>query len=232
VGGSGIALSDPELPAGQMSDGRRADDTRAVGLLLYQLLAGRNPDARVVEPPPDGRLRFIRNVPPEVCEIIARSVIPQHPQYIATPEALYAELKVLAEALEPAEPPTVLVEEPARVMQFSPARTGNLPSQPLAQGGYVNVDNALAGNTGLRLSAPTQVNNNTGTLADLDMQHMSMKLEAARQEAYPNAVYPNTYNAPVVQPRRVNIPLLLLFGLALFALFFGIGYYLSTVLIK
>ncbi|GCE18735.1 protein kinase domain-containing protein [Dictyobacter kobayashii] len=104
IGGTGTVFADPELPAGQASEGRHADDTRAVGLLLYQLLAGRNPDARSVEPPADGRLRFMRNAPPEVCEVIARTIVRQHPQYISTPETLHAELKVLAEALEPPAP--------------------------------------------------------------------------------------------------------------------------------
>ena len=62
VGGNGNAVSDTELPWGTMSDGRRADDTRAVGLLLYQLLSGRPSGATSVEPPMDGRLRFLRNV--------------------------------------------------------------------------------------------------------------------------------------------------------------------------
>src|SRR5262249_43722517 len=92
VGSGGFVLSDPELPYGQVSEGRRGDDTRAVGILLYQLLAARSADATQVEPPIDGRLRFQRHVPPELCEVIARSIVRIHPQRISTTESLYTEL--------------------------------------------------------------------------------------------------------------------------------------------
>ncbi|MBA2681412.1 MAG: protein kinase [Ktedonobacteraceae bacterium] len=224
VGGNGIAVSDSQLPAGQASSGRRADDTRAVGLLLYQLLAGRAPDARTVEPPADGRLRFMRNVPPEVCEVIARTVIRQHPQYIATAETLYAELKPLAESLEPASVASVSLEEPA---QFSPRRTGVLTGQPPGSGihgiGSENVPRSDAANA--RLSTMQQLNSSEATVAS-DLPSMSAHLAAARQAAYPNP------SPPEVQQKRINIPLLLFLGLLLFALFFGIGYYLSTIFIK
>ena len=48
IGGEGRDVSDANLPWGAMSPGRQADDTRAVGLLLYQLLAGRPPNATTV----------------------------------------------------------------------------------------------------------------------------------------------------------------------------------------
>src|SRR5947209_1062593 len=101
VGGDGAAVSDRELPWGEQTEGRRADDTRAVGLLLYQLLTPHMPGATVVEPPANGQLRFLRNVPAELCELIARAVVRQHPEHINTPEVLYTQLKTLAEALEP-----------------------------------------------------------------------------------------------------------------------------------
>ncbi len=47
MGSAGVVVSDEDLPWGQWSEGRHADDTRAVGLLLYQLLAGRSPGAFV-----------------------------------------------------------------------------------------------------------------------------------------------------------------------------------------
>src|SRR5258708_20354868 len=62
--GDGIAISDMELPYGQQREERRTDDTRAVGLLLYQILTGRAPGSILVEPPPDGLLRCPRNTPP------------------------------------------------------------------------------------------------------------------------------------------------------------------------
>ncbi|GAC1481041.1 MAG: hypothetical protein NVS2B12_36150 [Ktedonobacteraceae bacterium] len=226
VGGTPFAPSDPELPAGQASSGRRADDTRAVGLLLYQLLAGRMPDARVIEPPADGRLRFMRNAPPEVCEVIARTVIRQHPQYIATPEALHAELKVLAEALEPVEVVSAVIEEPA---QFSPRRTGALMSQPLGSGMRSGVDNlARTEAANMHLPAAESVGDfgATGASSVQEMQSMSAHLAAARQAAYSNT------HAPETQPKRLNVPVLIFFGLLLFVLFFGLGYYLSTIFIK
>ncbi|GCE26452.1 hypothetical protein KDA_19360 [Dictyobacter alpinus] len=226
----GPIFADADLPVGQMSDGRRADDTRAVGLLLYQLLAGRTPDARTVEPTPDGRLRFMRNAPPEVCELVARTVIRQHPQHIASPEALHAELKTLAEALEP--PPPIsgqlapapayqAVEEPVgRVAQaqFAPARSGGLSSQPLGSNSrLLDGEYATRTDTGGRMM--TLDSSNASTAFDASM---SAKLAAARQAAYA---------APDVPVKRVNMPLVILFGLVLFALFFGLGYYLSTILI-
>ena len=99
MGGDDIVSSDPELPYGQQSESRRSDDVRATGLLLYQLLAGRAPGANVVEPPSDGRLRFQRNVPPELCETVARAVVRQHPQRISSHEVLYTDLKTLSEKL-------------------------------------------------------------------------------------------------------------------------------------
>src|SRR5947208_2244009 len=129
LGGEGAPVSDSDLPWGVISEGRLADDTRAVGLLLYQLLTSRPAGATVVEPPADGRLRFPRIVPAELCEIVARTVIRQHPQRITKTEVLYDELKLLSETLEPAVP--VLVSSPAQPAsqqtemvpprQFSPA---------------------------------------------------------------------------------------------------------------
>ena len=80
------------------------NDTRAIGLLLYQLLMGRPAGTFMVEPPADGRLRFLRTVPPELCETVARAVMRQHPQHFNTVEALFAELNALTEVLETATP--------------------------------------------------------------------------------------------------------------------------------
>ncbi len=223
VGGNGTVFADSELPAGQMSDGRRADDTRAVGLLLYQLLAGRPPEARTVDPPPDGRLHFTRSAPPELCEIIARTVMVQHPQYIKTADVLHAELKVLAEALEPVAPP---MEEVARVSQFSPIGGANALSQPLAQGGFSSADTAPVG--GAPAATAMARSYTTGHLADVNVLNAPGRLNTASLQDG----YPQPYPVPELSPRGINMPLLLLIGLVLFVLFFGIGYYLSTVLIK
>ncbi len=47
MGGDDVAVSDTELPFGTLSEGRQADDTRAVGLLLYQLLASSSAGRRL-----------------------------------------------------------------------------------------------------------------------------------------------------------------------------------------
>jgi serine/threonine protein kinase len=232
VGGGGFVISDPELPYGQLSEGRRGDDTRAVGLLLYQLLAGRPADATKVEPSADGRLRFQRNVPPEFCEMIARTIVRVHPQRILTADSLYAELKNIADALEPVEVPEVSafpIEDATRIQQFSPAQapspqrrintqTGNLvsilPSRDLVfEAAATRMDDSsrTTGDSPLATVLPPSVN---------DMS-MSMKLVAARQAAYANL--PETQ----AQTQKVNIPAIIIIGLILFALFFGVGFFIA-----
>ncbi|MBE3560270.1 MAG: protein kinase [Ktedonobacteraceae bacterium] len=166
--GGGPAVSDAALPPGQMTDGRRADDTRAVGLLMYQLLASRPAGATSVEPPADGRLHFSRIVPPELCEVVARTVIRQHPQYIATAEALHAELKALAQMLDVpalvvavAATPLPSSQTEARLRQFSPTPVSSLPQAGRPVTGMLGVGSGGSG-TGMleagagnaRLSAP------------------------------------------------------------------------------
>lgn len=231
IGGKNTALADPELPVGQGSKGRYADDTRALGLLMYQLLtSNRSADARVVEPPTDGRLRFNRNTPPEVCDIIARTLIPLHPEYIGAAEVLHAELKVLADTLEPAQPypvaatptppPAYQAEQPqpqvqTRLSQFAPVRSGGLLSQPLV---LARSDSEYG-----------QQANPNGSMVALEQSSASTSfdpalngsLAAARQAAYGT----NT------EVKHVNLPMLVLIGLIFFAVFFGIGYYISTLIL-
>lgn len=232
IGGKSTVISDPELPAGQGSAGRYADDTRALGLLMYQLLtSGRSPEARVVEPPADGRLRFSRNTPAEICEIIARTLIPQHPERIETMEALHAELKVLADAWEPVQPyPVIAAAAPApapayqaqvepqaqtRLSQFAPVRTGGLLSQPLVLA-RSEADYGQQGDVNGPMVAVETSNASTSFEPMLNRP-----LASARQAAYGT-------NFDI---KHVNLPMLIIIGLVFFALFFGIGYYLSTLLI-
>jgi serine/threonine protein kinase len=222
IGGDNTAISDPDLPCGQMSEGRRADDTRAVGLLLYQLVAGRPPGATSVDPPTDRRLRFMRNIPAQLCEVIARAIVRQHPQYIGTPETLHAELKALVDALEP-PPPVISSSSPnlayqagdiPSVTQFSPAGTGQLaaplPMRETAQTG--------TGFAAYRPDTSTQIA--PPPMEPPLVTDMSVKLATARQAAY-------GAQSNVQQPRRINLPVLLGIGFALFALFFVIGYFLA-----
>ncbi|HTI15694.1 MAG TPA: protein kinase [Dictyobacter sp.] len=231
IGGtnSNMPISDPELPVGQATDGRRADDTRAVGLLMYQLLANRDPNAGMVDPPADGRLHFLRNAPAEVCEVIARAVLRQHPQHILTPEALYKELKPLAEALEPPIPAVAVTagagvhhQDEAVRPQYIVSRTGQLGSPAFGR------EAALAqADVAPRADVYEQYTPESPTTADLGL---SPHMLGSRPLDYPGAGYPQV--AETVPPHRVNIFLLLLLGLVLFALFFGIGYYLSTLILK
>jgi serine/threonine protein kinase len=219
VGGNTTALSDSELPYGQASIGRKSDDSRAVGLLLYQLLAGRNADARSVEPPLDGRLRFLRNVPPELCEVIARAIIRTHPQHIATAETLLAELKPIAGALEP--PPPVAAPEMAYAgamdeqRAFAPSPVAALAGHEMATDDVMMPQRA----TSAPLMAPAM------QAASAVVPDISMQLAQARQAAYGNL--PGSTRAQNAASSRLNVPLLLLIGLVLFGLFFGVGYWLA-----
>lgn len=205
------APADRALPWGQYSDGRQADDTRAVGLLLYQLLASRPTGMLEVEPPPDGRLRFTRNTPPQLCELVARTVACQHPQHITTAEVLYTELRALSDALEP--PPTVEVagayaQEPLRPRQFQPLASGKLPTPikenaPIGLAAYQNNNSDLAG---IQPVAPT--------IAD-----PPLKLATARQAA----IYPEAGEQPAT--RRLSLSALIILCLVIFALFFIVGYF-------
>lgn len=205
LGGEGVALLETELPWGQQSEARQADDTRATGLLLYQLVTGS------AEPPADGRLRFARGTPPELCETIARAVVRQHPQNLKTPEALYVPLKALAEALEPAPPPPVQ-EEPL-VRQFSSAGVGKMGS-PLPVRETEGVAPGLAPYSG-RLP-PVESTPSAPTIANVPFT------PPHQQMGY----------APAPTPKSSSPALmLLLLGLLAFGLFFIVGYFLGHALI-
>jgi serine/threonine protein kinase len=207
MGGDGVALLETDMPWGQQSEDRKADDTRAVGLLLYQLLTGTQ------EPQADGRLRFSRGIPPELCETLARAIVRQHPQNINTPEALYTHLKMLAEALEPAPAP---VEEPA-VRQFSPAAAGKigspLPTRDAERGGR-----SLSSYSG-------QLPRIDSTPSDPTVANVPFT--PVGQPTSP----PLPLNKTASSGRPSPALLILLIGLIAFGLFFAIGYFLGHALI-
>ncbi len=241
IGGEGLPLSDRDLPWGAESPGRRADDARAVGLLLYQLAAGRTQNTTVIEPPADGRLRFRNNIPPELCDVIARSIIRSHPQHINTVEVLNDELKTVAETLEPSVP--LLVNNPAfqqvaqaaqadqevdiaRPRQFSPAGTGKIPN-PLLTGQPGIGLSAFRQSKSEKLGATIMETNESSapTVADPSlMAAMSMSPISRQSVSYPNT----TKAAPKV--RRSTLILLLLLGLLIFGICFAIGFYGGTFL--
>lgn len=205
MGGEGVALLEPELPWGQQNEARRADDTRAVGLLLYQLLSGS------LEPPADGRLRFARGVPAELCETIARVVVRQHPQNLNTPEALYVHLKALAEALEPA-PPAPVTEEQA-VQQYSPVGVGKvgtpLPARVGEQGGR-----GLSSYSGKLPALETTASGSPISQVPFN--------QVSQQTDYPR---------PLATRSTSPVLMIFLLGLLAFGLFFVVGYFLGHMLL-
>ncbi len=226
MGGDGPVISEPELSWGMWSENRQADDTRATGLLLYQLLASRTsgPDgASTAEPRTDGRLSFQRNVPPEVCEVVARAVARQHPNAISTPEALFVELKTLAETLEPvlptASPITTGQDELVAAHQFSPAGgklATVLPARDTDRPG-MEASAYRAGQQGVRL-ATTDAAPSSPTVAD-----HSLKLAAARQSAYPEK--------PAQDQGHSTLVMILLICLIVFVVLFVVGYLAGQFLI-
>ncbi len=214
VGSEGITVSDRDLPWGQQSEGRQADDTRAVGLLLYQLLAGRPPGTTKIDPPVDRQLRFPRTVPAELCNIVARLLIRQHPQHISNAETLYTELKLLAEALEPAVP--VLVssirenEEVVKPRQIPPLGTGKLVSAlPVRESGQPGKGlAAYSGKMAALEAAPA-----APTVADVPLP--------------PSATHQRGHSEPEIPSEEHHSPILvlLLIGLIVFVLFFAVGYF-------
>ncbi|MBV9616473.1 MAG: protein kinase [Ktedonobacteraceae bacterium] len=234
LGGDNIAVSDSELPWGQLSEARHSDDTRAVGILLYQLLAGRQPNATAVEPPTDGRLRFSRNVPAELCEVVARSIVRQHPQYIGSAESLLTELKVLAEILEPPAVISVVgaagsayqAENMPSPVQFSPSLpvpgTGNLVTAlPVREAGQASLGlGSFRSDANVQPFPMEQQISPSASGADPTVADIPVKLITPRQGAYSQSLKEN-------QPRRLNVPFMILLGLLLFALFFVAGFYLA-----
>ncbi len=226
MGGDGPVISESELSWGMWSENRQADDTRAAGLLLYQLLASRSsgPDgASIVEPRPDGRLSFQRNVPPEVCEVVARAVARQHPNAISTPEGLFVELKTLAETLEPVLPAAAAIttgqDELVAAHQFSPVGGKLATALPVRDTDRSGMEAAAsrAGQQGIRL-ATTDVAPSSPTVAD-----HSLKLAERRQAAYPEK--------PAQDQGRSTLFMILLICLIVFVVLFVVGYLAGQFLI-
>jgi len=228
MGSEGLAVSDAELPCGEQSEGRRADDTRAVGLLLYQLLTGHAPGATEVEPPHDGLLHFQRNIPPELCETVARAVVRQHPQHISTAEALYTDLKALSETLPQAAPLVMPVSSNAYQQSEEPL----VISQPAASAGAklasaLPVRDTEHPGLGFPSYRPEQsailpleevTPASSPTIADIPL-----KLATARQAAYPELEGGKSGFPPALT--------ILLIGLIVFALLFLVGYFAGHFLL-
>jgi serine/threonine protein kinase len=224
LGSEGVIVSDVDLPCGQFSEGRQADDTRAVGLLLYQLLAGHPAGATQVDPPVDGQLHFPRSTPAELCETIARAVIRSHPHQINTIEALNSALRSVVDTLEPAmtaQASMAVQPEEVKARQFVPV--GQAEVEDLR--GVGKLVSALpvrdSKDTGFR-SAAYWPESSANSLMDpthsapTTLADVPFKLAVARQAAYQQLES---------QTRRSPILLFLLLGLVVFALFFVVGYF-------
>jgi serine/threonine protein kinase len=229
VGGDGIAISDTHLAWGIESEERQSDDVRAVGLLLYQLLTVRPSGMLVVVPPQDGQLHFPRSVPRDVCEVIARAIIRQHPQHIKTADALHDELQVLEELLEPLAPITLpdsgnsgnsAYTRPPVPIQFSPAAPNSYPAAninaiPAGQSGPGPA--TYAPEVGTRAAYAAPQSNIAQTISD-----SSLRVAAPT----PNRmIYPEVEPLPRLPARHSPLLWLLIIGLLVFALFFVVGYY-------
>lgn len=231
VGSGGFALSDPELPYGQMTEGRRGDDTRAVGLLLYQLLASRSADATIVDPPADGRLRFQRIAPPQLCDVIARAIVRMHPQRIATADSLYTELKNVAEELEAMQVSEVAAfpnENVPAFEQVSPVQPPLPQPRPVVQTGQLVSTLPSRDPASIRREDASRTTVEAPLLGAMPspVSNMSMKLAATRQAAYAS------FSQIPASSRKINVAALILIGLVLFAIFFGIGFYIAHTIFQ
>jgi serine/threonine protein kinase len=224
LGSEGIVVSDVDLPCGQFSAKRHADDTRAVGLLLYQLLAGRPAGATQAEPPVDGQLHFPRSTPAELCETIARAVMRSHPHNIDTIEALNSSLRTMVDALEPPMPVQTSIPvqpEEAHSRQFVPVGQAEA-EDPRGMGKLVSALPVRdARDTGLRFAAYQPAGSTSPLMesahsAPTTVADIPFKVAAARQAAYQQLES---------QTRRSPVLLFLLLGLVVFALFFVVGYF-------
>ncbi len=228
VGGEGLPLANRELPWGQMSDGRQADDTRATGILLYQISSGHNAGATFVEPPPDGRLRFLRTVPPELCDVIARTLIREHPMHIETVEALYSALKPLTEsyASKSVTPPASYPLEDGAMPRSAPmAGTGKLvtalPTRETAQTG-TNLAAFSAMPEPSKQLPPIDNTPATPTVADI-----SLKLATARQGVYPQQSQQLQQSQTATPKSGWSVPLLIVISIIVFIIFLVFGYVIA-----
>ncbi len=231
LGGDGVPLLERGLPPGVDSEERRADDVRAVGLLLYQLLVGR------LQPPPGAQLRFPSSVPGDVCEIVARALLRQHPQNIQNASTLYDDLNALAELIEPAaaapsSEPAYLSSPPYQqapiAAQMSPAGM-SVPNSLVLPGSQSQSGRGLAAYAS---AAPNARMESATALEPNAAPTMANSVFRATHPPVQDPVpgYPNSQAAP--SARGSSLWLLLLLGLVFFALFFIIGYFAGNIFVR
>jgi len=229
-GGEGVPLADTELPWGLLSAGRQANDTRAVGLLLYQLLAGRSAGATSVEPSPDGQLYFMRNVPPELCQLVARTVIRQYPEHIGNVETLCIELQNLSEMLEPAIPISVnATDYQPQVEMPQPGPVAAAPSGNLLNAGPLRKATPVGGAVAYRSSTSAGVADVADVSApDSDANAQTMADASLHLAPSSQSLALDTETGQKVHSSTARLVMLwLLLGLVAFALFFVVGYFMG-----
>jgi serine/threonine protein kinase len=245
VGSGGVVLSDPELPWGKVSDGRCEDDVRAVGLLLYQLLAGRAPGANSVEPPSDGRLRFLRSAPVELCEIIARAIVRQHPQHLTSVQPLHEALLQFMETIEPSDGISTYyqTEDIIQLQQTPPPNTSlagvdrmvtSLPSRDGGQAGLLGSRSEGTANAGYTPPGVPPAPLISAGIAAATSADPTVRLVSTQDAYAPQPVQAMASSTPSYQiyseeqrSRRLSLPLLIALGVLLFVLFFVAGYFIA-----
>lgn len=211
LGGDGIPF------AGSSEEERHADDARAAGLLLYQLVTGR------LEPPAEGLLRFPPHIPQDVCETIARAILRKHPQRIKDAGALYEILNKLADMLEP--PQTAPSSEPVHQEP---------PVAPVGVGLPPAVLSSSQPQGARSLSTYAAPNPRVETAAALEPNAAPTVADPALHSTFPAQAQYARYadSEPAPSSRSSSLWLFLLLGLVIFALFFIIGYFAGVFIVR
>lgn len=224
LGGDGAPLLKSELPPGVASAERCADDTRAVGLLLYQLLTSR------LEPPPDGQLRFPSSVPSDVCEVVARAILRQHPQNIQDAGILHDDLSALADLLEPpAAAPVGDPVYPGVAYQRVPVPAQASPSGAAASTPLVLPGSHPQSRRGLSTYANAAPNPGFEAEPNAALTVADPALMVAPAPVYAPPAYSETEKPSAAS--GASLWLLLILGLVIFALFFIVGYFAGIIFI-
>jgi hypothetical protein len=153
-----------------------------------------------------------------------------HPQHITTPEVLHVELKALAEALELASPaalePVYHAEDSPKVKQPSPIPSSGLLSPMPSASPIPMREKTMEEELRLRTAvAGPMIAAEAVSASSPGVANVPMQLAAARQAAYANLPTTNE------QPHHINLPVLLLIGFVLFALFSGLGWMLAHIIL-
>jgi serine/threonine protein kinase len=225
LGGNGVPLLRSGQPPGIASEERSANDVRAVGLLLYQLLTSR------LEPPSSGQLRFPSSVPGDVCEVVARAILRQHPQNIRDAATLHDDLSALADLLEPpAAVPTGDAAYPATLYQQPPVPVQVSPSIAVASNPLILPGIQPQSGRGLSTYAGAAPDPRFEAEPNAALTVADPALMIAPAPAYPQSPAYQEVQAPT-SAGKSSLWLLLILGLVIFALFFIVGYFAGIIFV-